>query len=169
MWQRIRALIATVTVLNLLAIFLSLGVPLSAKAALLKTEEAPGQMLYQSRQTLRDRSGNPWQVVLFKRVESHAPPSLNLRLVGFPDLAEISHPQPLKIITNTAQTLTAADVFSQNAPAPNVGEYDLSKIFDQLPANDFLKLSIPLKTGHNLNLTIPPSSVLEWQQVAVSK
>jgi hypothetical protein len=53
-----------------LGLLLGLGIfnPSSAEATIRKLEEAPGQMVYQSRQTLKDRQGNSWQTVAFKRI-----------------------------------------------------------------------------------------------------
>ncbi|WP_373544141.1 DUF3122 domain-containing protein, partial [Chamaesiphon sp.] len=53
----IRWLIAA-SICILLVIFISLP----AFAAVTQIEETPGQMLYQSRQNLRDRTGKSWQV-----------------------------------------------------------------------------------------------------------
>ena len=37
------------------------------QAAIRQIEEVPGQMVYQSRQTLNDQQGSSWQVIAFKR------------------------------------------------------------------------------------------------------
>ena len=42
----------------------------SASAAIRQLEESPNQMVYQSRQSLKDQHGNTWQTVAFKRVRS---------------------------------------------------------------------------------------------------
>ncbi len=47
----------------LICTFLVIFIPLPAFATVTQIEEAPGQMLYQSRQNLRDRTGKSWQVV----------------------------------------------------------------------------------------------------------
>jgi hypothetical protein len=82
----------------------------AAMAAVMATEESPGQMLYQSRQTLRDQSGNRWQAIAFKRIKPDHTISLNLRLVGFPGAVELDHTQPLTLTTSIGQTLTAQNI-----------------------------------------------------------
>ncbi|MEQ8959023.1 MAG: DUF3122 domain-containing protein, partial [Coleofasciculus sp. C2-GNP5-27] len=67
------------------------------------------------------------------------------------------------IATAGGKLLTAPDVFAQEAPAPNVGQYDVTDVFAQLQADESLTLSIPLKPGQPLSLTIPQSLVIEWQ------
>ena len=54
-------------------------IPLPAFATVTQIEEAPGQMLYQSRQNLRDRTGKSWQVVAFKRVRPDGSEMVSLR------------------------------------------------------------------------------------------
>lgn len=134
-----------------------------------KVEEAPGQILYKSQQSLRDVKGNSWQVVLFRQVNSHHPDVINLRLVGFPGLTEFAHPKPLEILTNQGKILTASDVFAHQSPAPNMGQFDLSQILSQLPDDPFLKLSLPLAQDQKLILGIPHSWVIEWQTVAIAQ
>lgn len=51
-----------------LCVLLVICSPLTAFATVTQIEEYPGQMLYQSRQTLRDQNENSWQVIAFKRI-----------------------------------------------------------------------------------------------------
>ncbi|MEQ8975728.1 MAG: DUF3122 domain-containing protein [Coleofasciculus sp. C1-SOL-03] len=134
-----------------------------AVAVLRQHQDAPGIMRYHSQESLKDVSGRTWQVVLFKKIIPGQPTHLNLRLVGFPGIAEFTHPQFLEIATAGGKLLTAPDVFAQEAPAPNVGQYDVTDVFAQLQADESLTLSIPLKQGQPLSLTIPQSLVIEWQ------
>ena len=80
-----------------------------ANAVIRQQQEAPGQMLYQSRHTLRDESGKSWQVVLFKRVKDDQINTVDLRLVGFPNQAVFLHPQNLEIITAQGKLLQAEE------------------------------------------------------------
>ncbi|WP_026104309.1 DUF3122 domain-containing protein [Anabaena sp. PCC 7108] len=133
-----------------------------AIAAVTSFEEAPGEIVYRSQIKLDDQSGKVWQVVLFKQVHPSQQSHINLRLIGFPGSAELTHPQPLKITSNTGKVWNAADVFLDQAPAPTVGQYDLTNILPELP-NEQLTLAIPLPDANSINISVPPSVVQEWQ------
>jgi hypothetical protein len=137
-----------------------------AAAVLRQHQDAPGVMRYHSQQSLPDELGNAWQVVLFKQITLSQPTRFNLRLVGFPGLAELTHPQLLEITTSGGKVLTAPDVFPQGAPAPNVGQYDFTDILNQLGTDDSLLFSVPLKGEKTLALKIPQPLVTEWQWLA---
>ena len=134
-----------------------------AFAVLRQHQDAPGIMRYHSQESLRDKAGNAWQVVLFKKISPGQPTRLNLRLVGFPGLVEVKHPHSLEIVTADGRLLTATDVFTRDAPAPNVAQYDVTDVLSQLPLNESLTLSIPRPGNQNLTLEIPPFLVNEWQ------
>ncbi len=136
-------------------------------AAVMQLEEAPGEVLYRSQQKLNDELGNPWRVVMFKRVHANGSQisAINLRLVGFPGSQELFHPLPLKIITDTGKVLTAPDIFVEEAPAPTIAQYDFKNILPQLPTTA-LVIGIPLGAERFLNLSIPQNVVQEWQEVA---
>lgn len=152
-----------------LLIWMSLWVISPPAIASIRTiEEAPGQILVQSRHTLRDNGGNSWQVVLFKRVKNGALANINLRLVGFPGAAEFAPGKPLQILTGEGKIFTAVDSFSGKSPAPNVGEYLLEDILPQLPINSSLRLLLPLAGEKTAQLEIPLPVVLEWQNIAAS-
>lgn len=133
-----------------------------AMAVLRQHQDEPGVMRYHSQQSLLDASGNAWQVVLFKQITPGQPIRFNLRLVGFPGIAELTHPQPLEISTASGQVLTAADVFGEESPAPNVGQYNFTEVLSKLQKGS-LTLSVPLKSKETLCLKIPESLVTEWQ------
>ncbi len=172
MWQRVRQLIFWLIFFGvILALTLTgvetLAVP-SAAAAIRQLEEAPGQRVYQSRQTLRDQHGNSWQAIAFKRIRPDGSTSLNLRLVGFPGIVEIERSQPLVLTDSLGKTLTAKNTSQQiftNAalPEPNVGQYDLAPIVSQLKAAIPLKLSVPTTQGEPVKLLVSPAVVQEWQ------
>jgi hypothetical protein len=140
-----------------------------AVAAIRTIEEAPGQMLYQSRHRLRDKKGNSWQVILFKRVNKDDSTNVNLRLVAFPGIADFAHPQPLKITTKNGDNFKAEDMFAKEAPATNVGEYDVKNILQKLPILVSINLSLLLKDNQVINIQIPPEVVLEWQTIAAKQ
>jgi Protein of unknown function (DUF3122) len=149
--------------INSLAVFFffsSTIVCLPASAVLRQHHEAPGVLRYHSQFSVKDKQGISWQVVLFS--ETGERNEFNLRLVGFPGLAEFEHPQPLEILTSQGKLLVAKDVFAESAPAPNVGQYDLSDILPQLPQKGTLKLSVPLKGNKDLSLKVPESILIEW-------
>lgn len=137
-----------------------------AFAAIRQQEEAPGQILYQSRHRLQDTANHSWQLVLFKRVKNNQVKEMNLRLVGFPGEAEFKHPEPLTIITRQGKVFQANDVFAEKSPAPNVGQYDLKNILEQLPVNTTISLELNLKSPQKLQLEIPSEVLLEWQIIA---
>jgi hypothetical protein len=153
--------------LSLIFLFsVSLGHPQPAGAIISQQEEAPGQILSQSRHTLRDSSGESWQVILFKRVKDNRVQQVDLRLVGFPETATFIHPQPLTLTTTQGKTFQASDRFAQKTPAPNVGEYDLKDILLELPTDQGIQLSLLLESERPTYLTIPLPVVLEWQELA---
>lgn len=56
-------------------------------------------------------------------------------------------------------------MFAEQAPATNVGEFDLQNILSQLPLIK-LNLSLAMKDDNTIQLSIPSEVVLEWQSVA---
>jgi len=72
-------------------------------------KEASGEMVYQARQTLKDQHGNNWQAIAFERIRNDGQTSFFLRLVGFPNVAEIDRSQPLTLTNSLGKILTATD------------------------------------------------------------
>jgi hypothetical protein len=144
--------------------------PSPAFATVTQIEEYPGQMLYQSRQTLRDQNGNSWQVIVFKRVHPEGSAVVSLRLIGFADGVEFDHTQPLTLTTSMGKTLTARDIsseISQDTPTPvNVGEYDLQSVLPQLQTEIPLHLTLPMVTSSSIKLQIPFTAIQEWQTLS---
>ena len=136
----------------------------TANAAITQLGNTPEEVIYRSQVKLDDQSGKVWQVVLFKQVYLEQPSNINLRLVGFPGSAELIHPQPLRITTNTGKLWNANDIFLKEAPAPTVGQYDLTEILPQLPPES-LTLSIPLPSTNFINIAVPIHVVKEWQSL----
>ncbi|WP_413162688.1 DUF3122 domain-containing protein [Capilliphycus salinus ALCB114379] len=152
------------SVFLILILFLTLNLSYSrpAQAEIRKQQETPEQVLYQSRHSLRDNTGDSWQVILFKRVKSGELAEINLRLVGFPGEVIFTHVQPLKI-KDADRTLQADDVFAEKSPAPNVGQYDFKPILSQLSSNHLIELKLPLEKERTLK--VPPAVILEWQSI----
>ncbi|MBP0012753.1 MAG: DUF3122 domain-containing protein [Roseofilum sp. SBFL] len=136
-----------------------------ASALIRQQLEAPGQTLYQSRHSLRDRSGKTWQVILFKRIKVGELANVQLRLVGFPEQTVFQHPAPLNLKDSQNQQLSASDVFADKAPAPNVGQYELTDILDLVSASGSLELSLPVENGET-RISVPAVIILEWQYLA---
>lgn len=157
----------------MMGIGLGLGLlnPPSAAAAIRQLEEAPGQVVYQSRQTLKDQHGNSWQAIAFKRIRPDGSTSVALRLVGFPGVANLDRSQPLTLTNSLGKTLTAADdtgkIFTDEAaPEPNVGQYDLQHLLPQLQTEIPLQLTLSTADGRDVSLTVPPALIAEWKTVA---
>ena len=145
-----------------------------AVAAISQLEEAPGQIVYQARQTLKDRHGNSWQAIAFKRVPPNGKATFELRLVGFPGVTVIERSKPLVLTNSMGKTLTANDTSSTiftdlAAPEPNVGQYNLQPLLSQLQAEIPLELTIAAIDSEAINLSVPPSFVEEWQTIFNSK
>ncbi|ANV84856.1 hypothetical protein AWQ21_10985 [Picosynechococcus sp. PCC 7003] len=150
-----------------LSLFLLVGSGIWAEpslASIRQQEEAPGQILYQSRQSIQDNHGQTWQVVLFKRVKAGRVETVDLRLVAYPGQATFIHPGSLSLSVPNQAPLTAPDQFATEAPAPNVGQFDLKDILPQLPTDQKVQLSLPLK--EQLTIEIPPEVLLEWRLMA---
>ncbi|MEA5448028.1 DUF3122 domain-containing protein [Leptolyngbya sp. CCNP1308] len=144
-----------------------------AQAALRQLEEAPGQIVYQSRQTLKDQQGNSWQAIAFKRTHLAKKATIYLRIVGFPGTAELDHSQPLTLTDSLGKTLTATDI-SQEMFADktqielNAAEYDLQPILMQLELGIPLQLSLPTLDQAEITLNVSPEVVEEWQSLTES-
>ncbi|MEC4818833.1 MAG: DUF3122 domain-containing protein [Scytonema sp. PMC 1069.18] len=160
----------------IIVVFLGLGIfsSSSANAAIRKLQESPGQIVYQSRQTLRDQHGKNWQAIAFKRTYADSRSSFYLRLVAFPGVAEIDHTKALKLTDSLGKTLTATNTSSQiftdgAKPEPNVGQYDLQPILQQLQPAIPLRLTIQTTAPKSVVLGVPPYLVQEWQTVFTQK
>ncbi|WP_226889772.1 DUF3122 domain-containing protein [Nostoc sp. MG11] len=134
-----------------------------AHALLRQHHDSPGVLRYHSQVSIKDENGYAWQVLLFKQNYKSAVKDLRLRLVAFPGVVELAHPQPLLIETVEGKLLTASDAYALTAPAPNVGEYELTDVLAKLPTTDALKLYVPVSFGKPLVLNIPNTVVTEWQ------
>lgn len=157
----------------MLGIFLWIGggcLPSPVSAVILQQTEAPGQILYQSRQTLNDRTAQGWQAIAFKRIRPEGESPLTLRLVGFPGVADVQHPQPLELVTSLGQRYQAPDVtdqvFGSAAPEGNVGQYDLQDLLPVLKPEIPLQLFLQAADGTTVVIPVPARVIREWQKVA---
>jgi hypothetical protein len=147
-----------------LILILSWGFFCSPAPALLRQHhETPNVLRYHAQDSLKDRDGNTWQVLLFPDNTQGEKTTYYLRLVGFPEVKSFNHPQSLEIITPQGKVFTATDAYAQSAPAANVGQYDLTSIVSQLSEKQSLKLSVPLRDNKELALQIPQEVLGEWQ------
>ncbi|MCC5625334.1 DUF3122 domain-containing protein [Nostoc sp. CHAB 5715] len=103
------------------------------------------------------------KALLIKQNYNSPVKDLRLRLVAFPGVVEIAHPQSLLIETTAGRLLNASDTYALAAPVPNVGEYNLTDILPKLPTTDALKLYVPLSSGQQLVVNISNTVVTEWQ------
>ncbi|MFN4270579.1 MAG: DUF3122 domain-containing protein [Thermosynechococcus sp.] len=140
----------------LLVIPLWLAVSPSSPAMIRTIEEAPNQIVVQSRHQLQDNRGFTWQVILFSRRDQ-----LQLRLVGFPEQYHFRHPNPLVLITSSGQTLTAPDDFPKADTVTNVGQFDLLPLASQLPKSESLVLRPPLEE-QGIEIAVPAAVAIEW-------
>jgi hypothetical protein len=139
-------------------------------AEVTQREEAPGQILYQSRQTLQDRSGNMWQAVAFKRVYPDGNSQLYLRLDGVPGITNLSRNQPLTLLGCKGQMVEAEDksseIFPNASPAPHIRQYDLRPILVEVEEDIPLCLRLPAADGSTVELDVPFPVIQEWKTVA---
>ena len=156
--------IAFALVTLILFLIISLLTIKPAIATVTETDIAPGQIHCRSEQVLTDEAGHKWQVMFFTQVDSPQVATLNLRLSGLSSSLCIQFQKPL-VISTSSEHYEATDIFLGKSPLPSIGQYDLKKIFHQLPTADLL-LEIPLENGKSTRLHIPKSVVKEWQEVA---
>lgn len=154
-----------ILLLIILPLLLMVLPPQPAIAAVEQQLEAPGQMLYKSRHSLRDNHGNSWQVVLFKRIKNGEVKDVNLRLVGFPGSVTFNHPEPLQIITSNGNIMEAIDEFSQKSPGPNIGQYNLTGILPKISQAEEIQLNLSIAEQPECVITIPMAVVLEWKAI----
>lgn len=167
----VRKIFSRFLLLGVLIVTLSIGIGIikspQAIAAIRRLEEAPGQVVYQSRQTLKDQKGNPWQVIAFKRINPQGKTAIELRLVGFPGQGKIARNQALLLTNSLGKTLTAEDVSQNiftdaNQPEPHIGQYNIQPLLPELQAEIPLQLTLPTLESNPIHLSIPSSFVQEW-------
>jgi hypothetical protein len=169
--KTILRLIGSTFILGMLAWVLTINLAITpAQAAIRQLEEAPGQMVYQTRQILKDQQGNSWQAIAFKRLRPDDTAVIYLRLVGFPGTAEIDHSQPLTLTDSMGKTFTAADVSHDmftdaTQMESDVGQYDLQPILMQLELAIPLRLTLATLDQPKIILNVSPDVVEEWRSL----
>jgi hypothetical protein len=172
--NRLRRSLILIGLISLIELIGLTGLIAPASASILRTADASGAIVVQSRRTLRDQNRQSWQVIAFKPVHPDRPnQSIALRLVGFPERTKIAHPSPIALIDFQAQTWTVADRSDQISAdlnlLANTGQYDLQSVLPHLPTQQRLRLEVPTLEQETLVLKIPPALIAEWQQVAASE
>jgi hypothetical protein len=173
--KAILRLIGSTFILGILVWALTINLAIApSQAAIRQLEEAPGQMVYQSRQTLKDQQGGSWQAIAFKRIRPDDTAVIYLRLVGFPGTAEIDHSQPLTLTNSMGKALTAADISQEmftdkTQVKPDVGQYDLQPILMQLELSMPLRLTLATLDHSEISLNVSPNVVEEWRSLTVQK
>lgn len=173
MLSQIRKVFSYLLLVSTIAILALIGLGIldisNASAAIRQLEESPNQIVYQSRQSLKDQYGNTWQTVAFKRTRPDGNSSFELRLVGFPNMAAIDHTESLTLTNSLGKTFkaneTSSNIFKEGTPS-NIGQYDLQPLLSELQAEIPLQLFVPDLNGEETRLSVPPSLVAEWQTVA---
>ncbi|NBD18269.1 MAG: DUF3122 domain-containing protein [Cyanobacteria bacterium] len=161
--------------ITLIAVVLGLNGIFSqpAHAEIRKLQEDENQVVYQSRQKLFDRYDQTWQAIAFKRITADGANPFTIRLSGFPGTTEIAHSQPLTVRTPTGETFYAEDIseeaFVDQAPAGNIGQYDLESIISQLPTELEIIFSLPTQDEKQIQLAVSPLSIQEWKTVAAKE
>lgn len=163
--------LARVLLILVLALCLTLTDALPAQGAIRTFEEAPGQVLTQSRTTLQDEFGNRWQAITFKRTKPDGSEIIALRLVGFPGAVVIDRARPLTLVDSLGHVVTAEDasgpIFTDAGhPEPHIGQYNLQPVLDSLRPELPLELIIPGVDQDSITLQVAPQTIQAWQQVA---
>lgn len=150
---------------GLVVVILGLGLPAPGLASVHTYQDRPGQVTYRSQHSLRDRSDQAWQLVMFKRYQDEVLQGLYLRLVGFPG-QRVVRSQPLTIDTGTHLRWQVPGVVDPQAKAwpPNVAQYDVEPLLTELTADIPLELTLPC-IGGDVHLVVPPFVVAEWRSL----
>ncbi len=158
-------------IVGLLAVGLAWdGVIAPAQATLRQLEEAPGQTVVQSRQTLKDQQGKTWQAIAFRRTTPDGADHFYLRLIGFPGVATLDRSQPLKLTNFMGKTWEAADrsqvMFTDETQnQPSSGQYDLGLILMDLETAIPLQLILATMEGPDIVLNVAPEMIAEWRSL----
>jgi hypothetical protein len=139
-------------------------------AEVMEKQEATGEILYQSRHTLTDKNGHPWQTIAFKQVAPKGETLLYLRLEGILGITDLSPNKPLTFLNCQGQVIQATnksqEIFPNASPAPHVRQYDLQPILDELEEGGSLCLRLPSADGSTIELDVPDAVIKEWQAIA---
>jgi len=142
-----------------------------ATATIRQLEEKPGQVVYQSRSTVTDQYNNNWQAVAFNRVKPDGSTSFFVRLSGFPGSVDIDRSQPMTLKDPMGDVWQAEDASEQmftdeSTRKGHLGQYNLMPIVDSLDPVLPLELELPTLDSGIIKLSIKPTAIQEWQEVA---
>ncbi len=149
----------------LLSLYLIIGNSQPVAASIHTYPESSTNIMYRSQQSLRDLSDRAWQAVLYKRINSGKLETLRLRLVGFPGIIKLDHPQKLQITTGTGKLWNAEDVLVDSSFPSNVGEYDFLEVMTKLESNAPLRLNLSLQGETKAEIVVPIFAVKEWRRL----
>lgn len=156
--------------LGLLMLMLwAVGMP-TAHASVHVYRERPGQVTVRSRLSLRDFRDRAWQAIVFKRTQGKTLQGYYLRLVGFPGAVAVDHQQPVAFFAPTGQSWRlqwAVDPQAKTLP-PNVGQFDLAPLLEEIDHALPLEVQLPLVGDDPAEMAIAPFIVEEWLQVKTS-
>lgn len=139
----------------------------AAEASIHVYRERPGQVTVRSRLSLRDLSDRAWQVIAFKRTQGEALQGYYLRLIGFPGAVEVDRQQSVTFLSPTGQSWQlqwAVDPQAKTLP-PNVGQFDLAPLLNEIDHSLPLEVQLPLIDRDPAEMAIAPFIVDEWLQV----
>lgn len=156
--------------LGLLILLLwGVGLPV-AHASVHVYRERPGQVTVRSRLSLRDFRDRAWQAIAFKRTQGTTLQGYYLRLVGFPGAVAVDRQQPVALFAPTGQSWQlqwAVDPQAKTLP-PNVGQFDLAPLLEDIDHALPLEVQLPLVGAEPAEMAIAPFIVEEWLQVKTS-
>ncbi|MEL6325396.1 MAG: DUF3122 domain-containing protein [Cyanobacteria bacterium J06626_23] len=137
-------------------------------AAEIQFFKAADQWIYQAQQQLTDTSGTQWEVTALKQMQEDNP-GIYLRFFTSSPNVELDAARPLRIKTPTGEQLTATNITRQyfvgELPAPNLGQFDIQPLIQQLKGESSLQVQIPTRRGADVTLSIPSSTLEEWTAV----
>lgn len=140
-----------------------------AEAVIVRTQEPPDTTLIRARHALRDVDERAWQAIAFKRVRTEGEDRVLLRLVGFPDVVAFDRDRPLLVDLDPVQSVPLPQDMGRlaaDAPTlPNVGQFDITDLATYLPRDRALRITLPLVSGADVLLKIPPYMQREWLSV----
>lgn len=139
-----------------------------AAAAEIQFFKAADQWIYQAQQQLTDTGGTQWEVTVLKQTQADSP-GVYLRFFTSSSSVDLDAAQPLRLKTPAGEQLTAANItrqyFMGELPAPNLAQFDIQPLMQQLKDEVSLRVTLPSRQGPDVTLPIPPEALEEWTAV----
>ncbi len=130
--------------------------------------KAADQWIYQAQQQLSDTHGNRWEVTALKQMQEDNP-GVYLRFFTASQNVELDAAQPLRLKTPMGEQLTATNITRQyfvgELPAPNLAQFDIQPLIQQLKDEASLQVTLPSRQGPDVTLSIPSNVLEEWTAV----